>query len=313
MEKKEEGEIQKKEKKDWYKYNRIAMEWIYTKRGLDPEKWVPEMVEFAQSLNIDTLAFDLYHGGYALFNQAVAKKDTHIGDADILALLDREVHKRGMKLYLMQMGSHCANYMATEYPGWRVVNQKGDNVDFYPEYLMCLNTPYANLLLQEFAELLPRYKIDGIYIEGLYGVFGAGLDTQVTTECYCDFCRTEFERMYGFPIPADGVKNSWQVREFRAKVTTDFVRKVRKVINENSPDTVFMPSPSFYSFTDFEEWGKYADVISLERQWGYQRDNVNLYEIGMSMQIMKALSGKPVGGVTFLAWTVDRNYAPCTP
>ena len=41
-------------------------------------------------MNIDSLAFDFAHGGYAVFNDAVAAKDQHIGSADVIALLDQE-------------------------------------------------------------------------------------------------------------------------------------------------------------------------------------------------------------------------------
>ena len=85
-------------------------------RDLNPEPWVEEVVSRALSLNIDTLAFDFYHGGYAIFNGAIAPKDRHVGDADLLALLDKALHKRGMRLVVMNMGHHCANYTAHEYP-----------------------------------------------------------------------------------------------------------------------------------------------------------------------------------------------------
>jgi hypothetical protein len=39
----------------------------------------------------------------------VAPKDDHVGNADLLALLDREVHKRGMYLVAMNMGAHANN------------------------------------------------------------------------------------------------------------------------------------------------------------------------------------------------------------
>ena len=55
MVKTEEGE-------PWYRYCRIMLEWLHPKRGLDPPTWVPEVVERAQSLHVNALAFDFYHG-----------------------------------------------------------------------------------------------------------------------------------------------------------------------------------------------------------------------------------------------------------
>lgn len=295
--------------KEWFRFCRIALEWLNPKRDLEPEKWVVEVVERAKDLNINALAFDFYHGGYAIFNGAVAPKDRHVGDADILTFLDRELHKRDMKLIVMNMGSHCARFTAKEHPEWRCRNAQGEYykicVDL--DYAMCLNSPYSNFLLQELAEFLPRYRIDGLYIEGLYGHL----------ECYCDYCRTEFLNTYGYDIPVDPVQRCADpaFNRFRADVITNFIRRVKKVIREKSPDTVFMPCPSWFegAFADFNAWGKYADATTLERQWGYKRDTGSLFEIGLSMQVMRALTGRPPFGTLFLAWGVDANYSPCTP
>ncbi len=90
----------------WHHYCRIMLEWLHPRPDLDPETWVDEVVDRAQHLQVDTLAFDFYHGGYAIFNGAAAPKDRHVGTADLLALLDRALHQRGMRLVIMNMGRH---------------------------------------------------------------------------------------------------------------------------------------------------------------------------------------------------------------
>ena len=293
---------------DWYRYCRIMLEWLHPKRDLDPEAWVEGVVERARSLNVDTLAFDFYHGGYAVFEGAVAPKDRHVGDADLLSLLDHAVHRRGMRLVVMNMGHHCACYTADEYPTWRLRDAEGKNPTpgFFPSQFMCLNTPYADFLLQELARLLPRYRIDGLYIEGLYG-----------QHCYCDYCCTEFERTFGYAIPRDDATRGHDrnYTQFRASVINDFIRRVRKTIDETSPHTVWLPCPSVPpgKYTDLATWGLYADAIELERQWGYQRTGGRLSEIGMSLQVVRAESGRHPMGTTWLGWNVDRDYSPCTP
>ena len=295
----------KQENDNWFHLCRIALEWLHPIPGLDVEPWITEVVERAQRCNIDTLAFDIYHGGYAIFNNAVAAKDDHVGDTDLLALVDREVHKRGMRLVAMAMGHHCANYAKEQYDSmasWNVKGERGNPSNFGG---ICLNTGYGDYLIQEFRGLLPRYNIDGVYIEGLYGL-----------ECFCPYCCTEFQQMYGYPIPRDPEvwKTSRDYRRFREGYLTNFVRRMGNTIKQVSPKTVWMACPSFYDrYCDLATWGHYADAITLEQQWGYERSYLtNLFEVGLRMQLVRAESGRPPFGTQWLGWNVDMDYAHCT-
>jgi hypothetical protein len=305
---------------DWLPFSRIALEWLHPKRDLEPDSWVPEVVERAQALNIDTLAFDLYHGGYAVFEGAVAPKDGHEGDADVLALLEREVHARGMRLVLMHMAGHCASYASVEHPTWRVREADGSPRLGIHADQMCLNTPYANFLIQEFRGVLSRYRLDGLYIEGLYGQL-----------CYCDYCQAEYLATHGQPVPVypdpewrghgaigpdrRGRPLAPEHLRFISNIPTEFVRRVRQTIDEVSPDTAFLPCPSWFegSYVDFHSWGRYSDAITLERQWGFERFKIPLMIMGLSIQAIRAESGRTPFGTLWLGWNVDRDYSPCTP
>ena len=129
----------------WLQNARLTLEWLHPKRGLDVPSWVREVVERAQAVNIEALAFDFAHGGYAVFNDAVAAKDRHIGSADVIALLDEELHGRGMRLVLMNMGAHCNSYASDEYHSWRVRDPAGEPTVGLRSYAMCLNSPYFGL------------------------------------------------------------------------------------------------------------------------------------------------------------------------
>jgi hypothetical protein len=280
-------------------------------RDLNGETWVEEVVERAGRLNIDTLAFDIYHGGYAIFEGALGPRAPEAQDFDILRLLERETSRRGMRLVAMSMGAHCANFMAQEHPTWHVRAVDGTPQVFEQTNLLCLNSPYANYLLQEFGELLDRYTLDGIYIEGLYGL-----------DCYCVYCRTEFAVTHDRPLPEGANRaDDQEYRQFRADVITNFVRRLRDVIDDHSPETVLMPCPSmlYRTYADLEAWGPYADAITLERPWGYERTGgiglsppIKPLEIGMGMQIVQALSGRPAVGTIWLSWAVDHDYSAST-
>jgi hypothetical protein len=297
---------------DWHRFARLCLEWLHPMRDLEPEPWIANVVERAHGLGIDALIFDLYHGGTAIFDGSVAAKDRHVGDADLLALLDREVHARDMRLLLMHMGGHCAPAISDEHPTWRVRDPDGgQTARFEQTPLMCLNSPYGNFMLQEFAELLPRYRIDGLYLEGLYGV-----------SCYCAYCRREWEVVHGTELPtgAEAAREP-AYAAFRAGNITNYIRRVRRVLDDVSPQTVLMPCPSANEgvFSDFAGWAPYADAISLERPWGYERTGafgaeppVKPLEIGLGLAIVQAESHRPAVGDVWIAWGVDHDYAPST-
>ena len=264
---------------------------------------------------MDALAFDFACGGYALFDQSVADKDRHIGESDIIRLLDEEIHERGLRLILMNMGAHGNSYASDEHKSWRAVNANGHAAMGLLSYAMCLNSPYGNFLVQELRGLLSRYRVDSLYIEGLYGL-----------NCYCRYCTAEFYELFGYQLPRDPEQTSvrlWEHRgvmtrnadyvRFRSSVATDFIRRVNEVIQTVSPATAFAPCPSTFegSLVHLSGWGQHCDAVALERQWGFSRTKIPLYEIGMSLQIVRAESRRPVIGTLSVGWNVDRDYAPC--
>jgi hypothetical protein len=208
----------------------------------------------------------------------------------------------------MAMGHHCANYISEQYDSMAAWNAKGAKGG------VCLNTGYGDFLIQEFRGLLPRYHIDGVYIEGLYGL-----------DCFCPYCCIEFEQLFGYPIPReqDVWKTSRDYRRFREGYMVDFIRRMASTIKHVSPQTIWMPSPSYFNinevrdpYVDYATWGRFADAIPLERQWGYERAVLtapDLFEVGMSMQVVRAESGRPPFGTVWLGWSVDRDYSHCTP
>ena len=137
--------------KTWFQYARIALEWLNPVQRLDATDWVRGVVDRAVAANVDALAFDFACGGYALFDQSVADKDRHIGESDIIRLLDEEIHERGLRLILMNMGAHGNSYASDEHKSWRAVDANGHAAMGLLSYAMCLNSPYGNFLVQELA------------------------------------------------------------------------------------------------------------------------------------------------------------------
>jgi hypothetical protein len=289
-----------------FPYARIALEWLNPRSDLDPRDWVPEVVQRAKSVGIDTLAFDFYHGGYSLFPGSVAPRDGHSGGVDVIGLLDETLHEEGMNFVLMNMGAHCNSYASDEYSSWHARDAEGRSMPGILSKFMCLNSPYGAYLLRDLRTLLSSYQVDGLYIEGLYGL-----------HCSCEYCKREYREIAGddLPVEVKPGEGCRSYRKFRAQVATDFIRRVRAVIEDVSPRTSFVPCPSWFegSWADFRAWAEYSDAIALERMWGFERFIHPLFEIGLSLQVIRAEAKRPPVGTTWIAWGVDRDYSPSTP
>ncbi len=292
-------------KDDWYKLCRIYLEFINPKERASVQEWeeyIEKSVQTAKSVGLNTLAFDPYYGGYAIHKGSAAPYNYDIGEADIFSMMERAVHKRGMKLVAFSMGMHFQPYTCRQYPSWVQRDSKGEPIRYTENWLvMCPNSPFGNYLIQDFGRLISQYPIDGIYIEGLYFADGA---------CFCPYCREKFVNTYGFEmLSEEAEREPSQYTKFRESSLTDFVRRMRRMIDQKSPETIWMASPSAFGDDwagmhsgaerpfeiDFASWGKYVDVIHMERQWGYPTTpTFPLRNIGQSVQIIRAETHKPV-------------------
>ncbi len=95
---------------------------------------------------------------------------------DSFQSLLESVHEKDMKL-IPYTGVYLSE-LASEYdPSWRIgppekmyVYDRGKYETQEPlqrAHIMCCNTPYPNLLIDEFEKLFNEYQIDGIYTDGL--------------------------------------------------------------------------------------------------------------------------------------------------
>ena len=261
-------------KDDWYKFCRISLEWLNT-YNYNPQElklYVDQLLDTAQSININTMAYTVDSGGYALWNSNMVDKSPHIGNSDLFELLDRETHKRGMKLVASWLG-FPRHYPAVTYESWRRRDAKGEPSD--PNWVMsvCPNTPFGTYTAREFREVLSQYRIDGIYLEGIWSS---------PDFCFCTYCQEKFRRTYGYDMPTDPaeVKKSADLQRFRLDSVTNFVRRLRDVINEVSPNTVFMVC--LYPGDDYEDIAKYRGRYND----GGPRGNARRYDPGDDSAIL---------------------------
>ena len=277
-------------KSDWFKYCSICLEWLNPRANYTPSNWsdyVDQLLDTAQSVNVDTMAYIVDEGGLALWNSQFVERDSHLGGVDLFALLDAKTHERGMKLVASWLGVVNRNAGLLR-ETWRIRDAEGRAKGGEPEFVTfcCTNTPFANYTARQLEEVLAQYCIDGVYLEGLL----------LRLRCYCAYCREKFAATYGYPMPTDDDEcwRSQDLRRFRADTMTAFVRRLRNVIDAVSPETAFMVC--LYPGVDYEDVAAYADVTCME-----QPD-------GRLIDMTQAMTRRPVVGTVWNSWHVDSDY-----
>ncbi|MEK6646491.1 MAG: beta-galactosidase trimerization domain-containing protein [Candidatus Firestonebacteria bacterium] len=296
---------------EWYKAARIHLEWLNPKIDLDVPKYVNEMLDSVEKVNANAIAYVIDNGGYILYDGKSAPKDKHIGNYDLIAMIEKEAHKRGLRFIAGFYGVHSKTYLCNEYPHWVQLDKEGKPTGWSNFLILCPNSPFGDYYPERIKEIVSKYKVDGIYVEGIY--FGAGF-------CYCYYCREKFKGKYEREIPTDATDR--QLKQFHQETITDFYRKIREVVDEVSPDTIITGA----TYTLFQELGrsslrdsniktlsKYVDVISMEGQWGYYDNDISLREISLYNLMLKAESKKPILNTQFVSKNVDYDYAQRTP
>jgi len=176
-----------------------------------------EYAEFSKEINLDAaLILAVPQGGYTTYLQ------TKVGEPypwlkeqgrDFFGEVTRELHKQGIaSLGYIIIGWNLK--YAHEHPevsfGW------------YP--LICLNSPYTELICGYSREVLTHYPIDGLR----YDI----LDQPV--QCRCEGCKALYKELFGDQMPDEW--KDWQTRErFRIESITRSVKRIYETCKKTKP------------------------------------------------------------------------------
>jgi hypothetical protein len=297
-------------KKDtWYLTCRPHLEWVNWDSNLNVEKYTDELIARAKKLNSDTLVYPWESGGYLLYPGMLAPQYEPLKGQDLIETLAFKAHKAGLKFVICFLGMSANTYCTTAHPDWIQIDANGTPIRQWPGYYfrsMCPNSPYSDYLYDVACDLLKRYKIDGIYLEGIY-VAGSGF-------CHCKYCEDFFKKRFGRDIPTENYQFDNQYTEYRQVSAAKIFEKIRKAIDDVSPNTILfscMGGVPWYSNGAFSvrDISPYSDVLSLEAQWGAELP-ISLSENGLVMRMIAGEGQLPTLGTVWINHHVDFNFSP---
>ena len=288
------------QKDDWYKFCTPHLQELNPKVDLDPEVYVKELVHRAVALNSDVVVYMADEGGYPVYPSKLAPMSDHLHGIDLLGMVEKQTHKKGLRFGAGFLGMHVNSYISKEHPEWLQRDKDGNPAPMYtpPQYLVCPNSPYERYYAEYVREVLTRYDVDYIYVEGVYFA---------RRRCYCPYCREQFRAIYGMEIPE--YKGSEIFHKFCQDSVTRFHLRIKKVADEVS-NRIVIAGCTYTPTTDIRTFREYVNIVSRENQWGYGGGRVSPQEAGLHMLLLKAEAKKHVMGSWFGAKAVDTDYAP---
>ena len=184
--------------------------------------------EFADTLaqaRVDSITcFARCHHGYLYYDSKKFpdRVHPHLKNRNLLAQQIEACHKRGIRvpIYITVQWDHL---LAQEHPEWLMMTHEGKvfgigpyEAGFYR--FLCVNTPYADFLMEHTKEVLQTLPVDGLFF-----------DIVSIKECSCSACRREMVQTGLEPSNADDrMRQAHRViSRFESKMTA-MIRKYNK-------------------------------------------------------------------------------------
>lgn len=156
---------------------------------------IEEYDHFFETADIDSLmVYCKDHWGVTYYDSKVPGAQKHAGvKGDWIRTVRDKTAERGIEF----VAYYCIEYdegAARRFPEWRVRKADGTPLirdDLYAKWsLMCYQTGYREYALSQLEEIISNYHPDSLFLD----IFGASL-------CYCDNCRSKFEKRFGYMLP----------------------------------------------------------------------------------------------------------------
>lgn len=156
---------------------------------------IEEYDHFFETANIDSLmVYCKDHWGVTYYDSKVPGAQKHGGvKGDWIRTVRDKTAERGIEF----VAYYCIEYdegAARRFPEWRVRKADGSPLirdDQYAKWsLVCYQTGYREYALSQLEEIISNYHPDALFLD----IFGASL-------CYCDNCRSKFEKRFGYSLP----------------------------------------------------------------------------------------------------------------
>ena len=239
-------------------------------RGKYSKDYASQEVALTKSYGCNALLFFLEMDGWTLYPSKHAEMDFTIGKHDLLGQLRNECQKQNVRLIAAFMGLHCQTYHFRKHPDWTMKHHSsvfadspfaGHNRNCFEKDVMCLHSPFRQIMFGQVEEVLKKYQPDGIYFDGIYSP--PGYD-------YSDWAQEKFRQRFGRDVPKDSNDPDWL--KWHASQCPDFAREMRQLIDQTYPQALLFldnHGPTIGTYDADENAAGEAEFVNVCLQEAY--------------------------------------------
>lgn len=214
---------------------------------------------------------------------------------DMLQAYIDSCHKRGMELHLWLPVFHIGTIgtpndslsVGAKKPEWLSLSNTGKSYEIHDNFYMLDpgNQEVQDYLLLTYQYILETYDVDGLQLDYIrYGARSSSADMG-----YNQAALDEFEEEYGQRPTYNQAAPYWNAWvEFRAQYITDFVGRVRKLIDAVNPDVLLgadvvsnAEDGVSYYYQDWTQWleNGWLDILfPMSYGYGHEENTINQVE-----------------------------------
>lgn len=238
-------------------YRAVWIAYQYTDRAA-----IAGHVRSLYDCGVNAVCIQTQYSGYMIYpteSGSLFKQNPAFNGVDVLKIYIEECHALGMEIHVWVpvffVEKHSASPTGLR-SDWLLKNNNGGYVDGNGMYFLdpC-NSEVRNFLIKTYKHLVTAYDIDGLQLDYIRFPSRSGTDFG-----YNEATVNEFYKRYGVIPKYDTGASYWEDWcRFRCGYVTEFVRDVRKMLDEYAPD-VMLTADVFPDFstawkTEYQDYG----------------------------------------------------------
>lgn len=232
-----------------------------------------DLVPLLKASDVNMMYMDLKGlGGSLMFSSVERSRHQALPDDSMVREAIDEAHRNDIAFGAY----YCVGWetlAGRENPDWLARTADGESVGdpVWPCDVLCLNTPYRDVVLTHIREMATNYDLDAIWLDMVTWENPGSRDQP---SCYCQWCRRKFRAKFGADIPE---KPDWQnplwleFIQWRYDVVNRFLDDARRLLEGIDPEIPLLsnlsgvlPTFSWVFGCQGEEMAKPLQFVSLE-------------------------------------------------